>query len=123
MTEFEWALLVLSAIVLVCLLWDTQRLRGQVKDLQAANTALWAALGNQAEKHQEVLDRHAKEIARAWNLARAVDRQIPNVQRIVAQAERNVKGDFWRRDGEVEAGVGSEAERTRTAGDPDRAGG
>lgn len=127
MSKYEWALLLLTAIVMIILVWDTQRMRYKLKDLEASQDWLAKALRHQAEVHQKILDQHTVEISRVWRLARAIDRQIPAVQRLVAQAERNVKGDFWKKgevyvDGEMAAGIGSEAERTRTPGDPDGAG-
>lgn len=120
MTSLERWLLVLVSIVVLLLVIDSILVRRRVKELKASNTALWAALARQGESHQ-------KQISRVWNLARAVDQQIPAVQRLVAQAERNVKGDFWKKgevyvDGEMADGIGSEAERTRTPGNPDGTG-
>lgn len=127
MTNLERWLLVLISIVVLLLVIDSILVRRRIRELKAQTDWFAAALRNQAEVHQRVLDQHTVEISRVWRLARAIDRQIPVVQRLVAQAERNVKGDFWRKgevyvDGEMAAGIGSEAERTRTPGNPDGTG-
>lgn len=127
MTNLERWLLVLISIVVLLLVIDSILVRRRIRELKAQTDWFAAALRNQAEVHQRVLDQHTVEISRVWRLARAIDRQIPAVQRLVAQAERNVKGDFWRKgevyvDGEMAAGIGSEAERTRTPGNPDGTG-
>lgn len=152
-TDYEVALLCLLAVLAICQICDTVWLRSRVKELKASEKWLSAALANQAEVHQAVLDRHTRDLeklneAQTKFAARVQGKlnELPDFVRLNATVDRLLKSSMYRDtasraamqrlledgqaelrrevyvDGEMAAGIGSEAERTRTAGDPDGAG-
>lgn len=103
MSPYEIALLVVVAIVVVVLTWETQRLRWKVKDLEYGEKRLQNMLRHQAEVHQKIMDSHTRSIERLDEQTGEISQRAerfrqsqPDFVKLRADMDRLLKSEMYR---------------------------